>query len=487
LVYYNELDVKLLSILVASKKDLDAFCSHVGENVFTFDYRKFVKNLFSYYAVYSGCPTLNTLLQHCAPNNSEVAEYLTTVWNQFDENVDIREYSFYLNKINKRYKYELLKEAKSQLQDLNESNIDSKNINLNHITAEISNIDHSDRGYTEIDLKDCVDDWKKQFFAKAKNPELSQGILTGFSMFDYYTNGMKEGLYVIAAQSGHGKSIFLLNVAANCYLGKNVIPENYEDLVAIKTNNAWQKAYNVLYFSLEMPKNEVIDRIISNLASVDSLDIGKGTIKPEQVNNIKKALYYFENSPSHIRIIDMPRDCTMAQIQQIYDNVKTEMQVDLVIIDYLGLMVDSKGDVDQDWQKLLKVSAEMHEFTRVNHVPIFTALQLTITKAGSQAPGMERTGRSKGIMTNVNVALQIEDREDEDLKSDSIIHCVKHRGGPKFIMNNLRKEFQYTRFYDLGFTVNNVSNNQPNMAAPLQQDLQELIREIFGDDDDIDI
>jgi hypothetical protein len=100
---------------------------------------------------------------------------------------------------------------------------------------------------------------------------------------------------------------------------------------------------------------------------------------------------------------------------------------------------------------------------------------------------MERTGRSKGIMTNVNVALQIEDREDEDLKTDSIIHCVKHRGGPKFIMNNLRKEFQYTRFYDLGFATDKIANNAQNTAAPLQQDLQELIREIFGDDEDDDL
>jgi hypothetical protein len=43
-------------------------------------------------------------------------------------------------------------------------------------------------------------------------------------------------------------------------------------------------------------------------------------------------------------------------------------------------MVDSKGDVTQDWEKLLKVSAEMHEFTRVNHKPVFTALQLTINQ-----------------------------------------------------------------------------------------------------------
>jgi replicative DNA helicase len=106
-------------------------------------------------------------------------------------------------------------------------------------------------------------------------------------------------------------------------------------LVQIKEQNAWKKAYNVLYFSLEMPKTEIIDRVISNMANVDSLDLGKGTIKPDEINGIKSALYYFENSPSRFRVIDMPRDCSMAQIQKIYDNVKMEMDVDLIIIDYL--------------------------------------------------------------------------------------------------------------------------------------------------------
>src|SRR5690606_11216238 len=172
--------------------------------------------------------------------------------------------------------------------------------------------------------------------------------MTGFSMFDYFTAGLRRGeLLLVVANTGAGKSIFLMNVAVSCFMGQNKLPKTDEELIDIVENNKWKKAHNVLFFSLEMPASEVIDRFLSNIANVNSLDILKGNIIIDEAERIKRALYYWEHSPYNIKVVDIPRGCSVDNLQKIYDETCLTFIPDVIIIDYLGLMSDTNTESEK--------------------------------------------------------------------------------------------------------------------------------------------
>jgi hypothetical protein len=165
----------------------------------------------------------------------------------------------------------------------------------------------------------------------------------------------------------------------------------------------------------------------------------------------------------------------MSSVQNAYDECCLTFKPDIVIIDYLGLMVDNGGDVKADWQKLKDVSEQMHEFARSNDIVVASAVQVTDVEAGKGTVGMHRIGRARMIGHNCNFFIQADVREDEDARTDARWVCVKNRRGPKFVTNNLRKEFQYTRFLDLGFTPE-ISKSK---LIGNNEDLTDVINKIF--------
>lgn len=475
------LDLKLLNIISNSKKELGEFAGSVGENIFESKYRPYAAQILSFYRSYNSCPTLETLKEFCKKENHA---YIEEIWNHINEKqTDPKEYGFYLKKISKRYNVGIVKQIAERAAGVNEENIESVNESIIKIANEIRNVD-SKESYKEIELSLYVEEWKQKFIAKSKNPEIAQGIMTGFSMFDYYTNGIMENeLWAIGGASNSGKSIFLINLAVNVYMGKNKMPETFEELVDINENNKWQKGHNILFISLEMSADEIVDRIISNMSKVNSLNVAKGIIKEWDVESIKKSLYYWQYSPNKIKIVDVARGCSIADINRIYETTCLEFKPDMIIIDYMGLMADiSQDESNQDWLKLEKIAENLHETCRFLRCPIFTALQLTQSEEQGKAKvGFYRIARAKGIIRNLNGFLEIEDRENEYMRPDSNIHCLKFRRGPLFVMNNLRKEFQFAKFADMGFTPEKNNKLIGAMEKP-NEDLSMVIDKIFGQD-----
>ena len=441
-----EIDKKIINILINNKKELNDFISVAGEGIFDSKYRRFIKNLILYHKTYESCPTLTTFLAFIG-RNENLKTYIEEIWNSVDAlNIDSREYSFLLEQAKSRYNkniFSVIKEKFSERID----DVEEGNNFLFKVVSEIQGIGKKSI-YNEVILRDSVNNWLASFKAKAQNQEVAQGVLTGFKTIDYYTNGMKPGeLMLFAADSGCGKSIFLVNLATNCFLGKNKLPESKQEA---KEKLDWKKSNNVLYISLEMNEEEVQNRILSCMSDVNSLDLDKGIVGPEEAARLKKALAYWEHGPGDIKIVDVARGCKMSDIQEIYENCCLSFKPDLVVVDYLGLMVDNLEDSNADWEKLKNVAEQMHEFARYNKVPVATAVQLKTTKPGDGGIGLHKIGRSSMIAHNANIVLQLEYREDEESRVDGRIHCIKFRRGPKFVMNNVRKEFQHTKFIDMG-------------------------------------
>jgi len=479
----NELlDLKFLNILINSKKDLHNFCASAGRGFLSPEYRSFVDSLAGYYNMFDCCPTLNTLKEYCVHGNKQLEEQINAVWCKAETaETDPREYGFILNKIAKRYNIEILKHIANRAREANEENLDVINDSILKVVNEIRALGEK-KIYRQIILKDYVEEWKQAFFAKIKNPELAQGLMTGFPIMDYYTNGLKKKtMGLICGSTSTGKSIFLLQLAKQFFMGKNILPNTVEELIDLIENNKWQRGYNVLFISLEMNYDAVADRILSAMASVNSLDIDKADITPEEAARIKLALGYWQNSPNNIKIADMPRGCSVADIARVYDETCLEFVPDVVIIDYMGLMLDSDAKTDQDWEKLKNISEEIHEFSRANNVLTFTAMQLQEVKQSNENLGLHNIGRSRMVAHNCDLVLIIQNRENEDMRPDSLITCAKLRKGPKFIMNNLRKEFQYTRFGQTEVVLEK-DKRLESIITNKPEDLSQIIEQIFGEE-----
>lgn len=479
----SELDLKVLNLLTNNKSDLREFVLSSSENVFDKEYRRFVKHMIRYYHSFNSCPSLDALIE-TAGQNANLEEYVIDVWKEIEEqDVDKRDFKLLISKLQKRHNARLINDLIADLDrpDADEeegSDIDEQNTKLIKAYNEIRALGEQ-KAYKVVTLRDSAEDWAMNFRARQTNPELSKGTFTGFSVLDHYTYGIRPTeLWLIAGDTGGGKSIMLINLAKNMWMGENEFPESGKQLKESIDNNSWKTGNDILFVTLEMPESEVQDRIQSAMCDIDSLNLMKGKITKEEGKRLAIALKFRQTFPYDMQIADVPRGCSMAQIQHIYDETCLSLgkKIKVVLIDYLGLMADSGEDSDADWEKLKNIAEQMHEFARVNDVAVITAVQVKTSKPGEGGIGLHRIGRCSMIMHNVNLGLQIENREDEENRPDAIVHCIKFRRGPKFIMNNLRKAFMYTKLIDEGF-------KEDKETGSTGEDLTDIMGQIFVEEE----
>jgi len=466
----SEIDKKIINILINNKKELNDFVLTGGDGIFTRKYRRFIKNIILYHKNYESCPSLDTLIEFVG-NNEGLKSYIKDIWEEVDElEVDSREFTFLLEKAKNRYNksmFEAIKEKfTSEIEDLGDAN----NF-LFKIVNEIQNIGKKSI-YKEVTLKHSVHEWLSCFRTKANNKEIAQGVLTGFKTIDYYLNGLKGGEFLIyGADSGAGKSIFLVNLATNCFLGENVLPSSKKEA----QEKEWKKTKNVLFISIEMGAEEIQNRILSCMCDVNSLSLDKGIVSADEANKLKKALLYWEHSDANLKIVDMARGCSSSAIQDLYDNCCLDFKPDIIIIDYLSLMKDNAEDSEADWLKLKDIAEELHELGRVNKIPIISAVQLKVKKAGEGSIGLHAIGRSSMIAQNCNFVIQAEYREDEQQRMDLRLHVIKNRRGPLFSFS-AEKQFAYSKIIDKG-----VSTDKDTKVLS-DSDLTEAMDVLLGKD-----
>ena len=112
-------------------------------------------------------------------------------------------------------------------------------------------------------MQSCVD------YIERMNAEKRRGIRTGYLQLDFRIGGICKSSYtVLAGRSGHGKTDLALNIALN--MAKHQI--------------------RVLYLSLEMSTNRLMDRIASNISKIDSMNIRDDDLSAEQKSLIAKKL-----------------------------------------------------------------------------------------------------------------------------------------------------------------------------------------------------
>ena len=149
------------------------------------------------------------------------------------------------------------------------------------------------------------------------------GLITGFSSFDSMTSGLQKGdLIIIAARPSMGKTAFALNIANNV-----------------------SKSHNVAFFSLEMPSDQLLTRIISIEGNID----GNKLKNPSKMDETDwKRLYLAQDKIEKINLfIDDSPTVKLSEIVWKSRRLKNKGKLDLVIIDYLQLIPLSHKSKDR--------------------------------------------------------------------------------------------------------------------------------------------
>lgn len=180
------------------------------------------------------------------------------------------------------------------------------------------------------------------------------GVPSGFFDLDLLTQGFqKSDLIIIAGRPSMGKTAFALNIA-----------RNVADL----------QSFPVVIFSLEMSRNQIIYRFLSNESGVNNSKLRSGAINANEWRLVRKAI----NSLSDLSIyLDDKSDITISDIRTKLANLKSRFSnLGLIIIDYLQLISDTKAK-DSRVQELSRITRNLKLLAKEFNVPIIVLSQLS--------------------------------------------------------------------------------------------------------------
>lgn len=222
---------------------------------------------------------------------------------------------------------------------------------LNQIidTQDVENLEH---------IKDSVDVYTHKLFESIHNDTSNKltGITSGYEAIDEYTNGFQNGdLIILAARPSVGKTALAINFILN----------------AAKT---LEKNECIVMFSLEMSKEQIIQRMLSNLASIDSRILRSSRIDKDYIMSLSNNSEILKNLP--IYIDDSP-NTTMLDIEAKLRQFIKSKKVKLVVVDYLQLINGISGSSINRVTEVGKISRHLKNLARSLEVPIIAIAQLS--------------------------------------------------------------------------------------------------------------
>lgn len=236
-------------------------------------------------------------------------------------------------KSNARVLHRTLKETTLKLENEDVKTIDAIN-ELNNKTLNIKDTANADNGSVEQGLEIVIKTLEERY----KNGGAIQGIQTGFSLIDKTINGLNKAEFiVVAARPSMGKTAFANNIAVNAAIRKNA---------------------KVSMFSLEMGKEQLLERMLSNLNNIEFEKIKKGNLSDKEWGEIARATGML--GTKNLRIYD--KVFSLNAIKTECKKRKLREGLDIVIIDYLQLIQGHKSENRQqevsDISRSLKLMAK---------------------------------------------------------------------------------------------------------------------------------
>ncbi|MFY9176999.1 MAG: replicative DNA helicase [Caldicoprobacterales bacterium] len=298
-------------------------------------------------------------------------------------------------------------------------------------------IDHAEKSIFEITQRNTVSDFEPiktvllDTYAKieemSKNKGKIIGVPTGFHDFDQKTSGLQPSDFVlIAARPSMGKTSFVLNVAQYAAIRANV---------------------PVAIFSLEMSKEQLVQRMLSAEANVELQKIRTGDLSEEEWIKLVEAAGPLSQAP--IYIDDTPGISVM-EMRSKARRLKLEKGLGMIVIDYLQLM-SGRGRAENRQQEISEISRSLKALARELSVPVVTLSQLSRAPEArtDHRPMLSDLRESGAIEQDADlVAFLYRDEyynPDTEKKNIAEVIIAKQRNGPTGTVE-LVWLGQYTKF-----------------------------------------
>ena len=284
-------------------------------------------------------------------------------------------------------------------------------------------------------IKDVIEGETYDRLTKITDPETKDdyiGIPTGIGDLDRVITGLnKSDLIIVGARPGMGKTSFALNIARN---------------VALKSKKT------VCFFSLEMTRDQLAQRLLSNEASVVSTKLKTGELTPEEWTRLGNAGADLSKADIYL---DETSGITVPEMKAKL--MRMRKKPDLVIIDYLGLMQSAKR-TENRVQEVSDITRNLKIMAKDLKIPVIACAQLsrgTETKGKSHRPALADLRESGSIEQDADIVLFLyrekyydsEKGEDEEKGNENKAECIvaKNRHG-ELATVELYWDGQFTRF-----------------------------------------
>ena len=300
----------------------------------------------------------------------------------------------------KYYLRTLMEAAEEMLKNAANEELSADTI-MDAAEQKIYNIRQGNKENEPVRLSDILRDEVYDNLQKITSPETaeeSKGIPTGFSLLDKYMTGLnKSDLILIGARPAMGKTSFALNIARN---------------IAVKAKK------KVVFFSLEMGREQLAQRVLSTEARVESQKMRTGELTDDDWSRIGQATLALNDAELYFD------DTSTITVPEMKARVRKMRDVDCVIIDYLQLMTGTKR-TESRVQEVSEITRSLKLMAKDLKIPVITCSQLSRSTEGrgkSHKPQLSALRESGSIEQDADIVLMLyrESYYDED-KNETVV------------------------------------------------------------------
>lgn len=267
-------------------------------------------------------------------------------------------------------------------------------------------------------LEDLLDEAYERIEELHRNKGALRGLKTGFRDLDKKTAGFQKGdLIIIGARPAMGKTTFAQNLAYN-----------------VATRNG--DGRGVLFFSMEMAKNEIVDRMISDIGGVDAWRIRTGNIENEDFARIGDALAEMSEVPLYL---DDTSSMTVLELRNKARRAWHDHNIIMIIVDYLQLLQGSDRYAGNRVQEVTEISRGLKTLARELEIPVIALAQLSrgVTGRDDPRPVLSDLRESGSIEQDADLVMFLHRPDYYKQNSDDFVPTnitelilAKHRHGP---------------------------------------------------------
>ena len=262
-------------------------------------------------------------------------------------------------------------------------------------------------------IADIVMDALDRISAASSQNSSITGLATGFHDLDFKTSGFQPSdLILIAARPSMGKTAFVLNIGA--YM-------------------AFREKKRVAIFSLEMSKEQLVNRLLAQESNINAGSLRNGRLKDSEWENLVMGADVIGKSDL---IIDDTPGISVPELRSKCRRLKLEGGLDCIMVDYLQLMSGSGRSSDSRQQEISEISRGLKEVARELHVPLVALSQLSraVEQRPDHRPVLSDLRESGAIEQDADVVIFLyrDDYYNKDSERQGIADIMirKQRNGP---------------------------------------------------------